>query len=195
MLSAARDRRKALSKPLRDRLALVQGDMRTWVAPELFDLIVVPCSSVCHLLTLEDQVSAWRCTHQNLNAGGRFVVDVTMADLRGFAESFRSPAREIVEIDRDSYDAPTRTRMIRYRTVRYSANEQRASIRYLYDKMVDGGQPERSISDYESHVYYPRELELLFRLTGFRVEWVYGDYHHGALRGDSRQMLFCGVKL
>jgi hypothetical protein len=99
-----------------------------------------------------------------------------------------------VEIDLDTYDAPTQTRLIRYKTTRYLAHEQRAQIRFLYDKYIGVGQPERSVSDFESHVYYPREMELLFLQTGFEIETVYGDYLRRPLGPSSPQMIYCGIK-
>lgn len=194
MLEAARQKRTEASPPVQKTLQLAEGDMRNWKAEQPFDLIVTPCSSVCHLITLEDQLAAWRCAFENLRPGGRFVVDVTMADLNSYSDSLRSPAREWVEIDLDTFDEAAKTRLIRYKTTRYLANEQRAKIRFLYDKFVGEGQPERSISDFESHVYYPREMHLLFLHSGFHVEAVYGNYRSGPLRPASPQMIFCGVK-
>jgi SAM-dependent methyltransferase len=201
MLDAARARREAAPPAVRERLTLRQGDMRSWRAAEAgeapFDLIVTPCSSVCHLLTLEDQRAAWECAHHNLVPGGRFVVDVATGDLGAYADSFRAPAREIVEIDLDTFDEATHTRLIRYKTTRYLAHEQRARIRFLYDKYAGEGAmgaPERTVSDFESHVYYPRELRLLFLLAGFAVEQVFGDYRGRPPGPSSPQMLFVGVR-
>lgn len=194
MLEAARQKSEQAAPETRERLTLIEGDMRTWRAEQPFDVIVTPCSSMCHLLTLEDQLSTWRCAYQNLIPGGRFIVDVTMPDQGAYADSFRTPARELVEIDLDTFDEATKTRLIRYKTTRYLAHEQRARIRFLYDKYVADDQPQRSISDFESHVYYPREMHLLFLHTGFTVETVYGDYRGRPLQPASPQMIFCGVK-
>jgi SAM-dependent methyltransferase len=194
MLAAAREKREAAEPAVRERLTLLAGDMRAWQAERPFELIVTPCSSMCHLLTLDDQLAAWKQAFENLVTGGRFVVDVVMGDLGAYADSFRRPARELVEIDRDTCDEATGTRLLRYKTTRYLAHEQRASIRFRYEKWARDAQPEHSISDFESHVYYPREVELLYRHTGFKVETVYGDYRGGPLKASSSQMVFVGVK-
>jgi SAM-dependent methyltransferase len=202
MLAAARQKREEASPEIQQCLKFHEGDMRDWhnepSAPP-FDVIVTPCSSFCHLLTLDDQLAAFHCAYDNLASGGRFIVDVTMADLSRYVDSFRSPAREVVEIDLDTFDEETETRLIRYKTTRYLAHEQRARIRFLYDKFVgaeaqQGSSPERSVSDFESHVYYPREMHLLFRHTGFTVEKVQGDYRGRPLGPSSPQMIFTGIK-
>lgn len=194
MLQAAQQKREQAKPKVQKRLELVEGDMRTWKSKQLFDLIVTPCSSMCHLMTLEDQLAAWKQAYRNLAAGGRFVVDVTMPNLADYVDSFRSPPREIMEIDLDTYEEATQTRLIRYKTTRYFAHEQHAHIRYLYDKHIGSAQPGHSLSDFHSHVYYPREMELLFLHTGFQVETVYGDYQGKPLHASSRQMIFVGVK-
>jgi SAM-dependent methyltransferase len=194
MLEAARQKQEEAPNAVRERLRLIEGDMRTWHDEQPFDLILTPCSSMCHLLTLEDQLAAWRCAFENLEPSGRFVVDVTMPDLVSYADSLRVPAREWLEVDLDNTDEETGTRLLRYKSTRYLADQQRARIRFLYDKFVKDAPPERSISDFESHVYYPREMELLYRHTGFQVEKSYGDYQGHPLKPSSRQMIFCGVK-
>jgi hypothetical protein len=42
------------------------------------------------------------------------------------------------------------------------------------------------VSDFDSHVYYAPEVELLFRLTGCHVEAWFGDYSMRRLRTSSR---------
>lgn len=194
MLEAARERSKTVSPAVRKRLKLLKGDMREWRSEEPFDVIVTPCSSMCHLLTLEDQLAAWRCAYDNLAPGGRFIVDVTMADMGAYVDTVSAPGREIVEVDLDTFEKSTSTRLLRYKTTRYFADEQRAHIRFLYDKHVGTSPPERSVSDFESHVYYPREMELLFMHTGFEIETMYGDYRGRPLRPGSPQMIVFGVR-
>lgn len=197
MLEQARKRREESAPAIHDRLELVAGDMRTWEAETSFDLVVSPCSSMCHLLTLEDRLAAWQCARTNLVPGGRFVVDVSMPDLAAYMDSFMTPPRALIEIDRDTSDPASGIRLLRYKTTRYLAHRQTAQIRYLYDKFSaasSGDPPDRYLSDYESHVYFPEEMRLLFLHTGFRIESIYGDYRARSLGPASRQMIVVGVR-
>ena len=74
------------------------------------------------------------------------------------------------------------------------AKQARAQIRFLYDKFPDGEAVDRYVSDFDCHAYYPRELELLFRFTGFHVEARYGDYDRHPFRSTSRQVIMVGRK-
>jgi SAM-dependent methyltransferase len=195
MLTAAIRKRAELDEKARRCLTFMTGDMRAWQAERPFDLVIAPCSSLSHLVTLDDQIATWRCAWKGLRSGGRFVVDLTMANLAAYADSLQTPPRTFVEIDIDARDAESGTRLLRYRTTRYLAHEQRAEIRFLYDKFPVSSSVDRYVSDFDSHVYYPREVELLFRLTGFRVEAWFGDYSLRRLRSSSRQLIGVGVKV
>jgi SAM-dependent methyltransferase len=192
MLAEAERKRSNLDHSARRRVTLVQGDIRQWQSDEPFDLIVSPCSSLSHLLTLDDQLAAWRRAHANLVVGGRFVADLTMPNLVVYAESMQTPPRTTVEIDVDATDPESGVRLLRYKTTRYLPDEQRALIRFLYDRFPEGERADRYISDFDCHVYYPREVELLYRFTGFDVEARFGDYAWHPLRASSRQMIVVG---
>jgi SAM-dependent methyltransferase len=194
MLDEAVRKCAALGERERDYVSFVKGDMRDWKAAEPFDLVIAPCSSLSHLLTLDDQVAAWRCAFDNLTESGRFVADLTMPNLAAYADSMQTPPRTFVEIDVDARDPRSGTRLLRYKTTRYLPHEQRAEIRFLYEKFPDTNQVDRYVSDFDCHVYYPREVELLFRLTGFSVEAWFGDYLMRRLRASSRQLIGVGMK-
>ena len=194
MLTEAERKRSELDAEAQRRVQFVKGDIRAWQSDQPFDLIITPCSSLSHLLQLEDQLAAWQCAHANLRAGGRFVADLTMPNLPVYAESMQTPPRTTLEIDIDTVDPENGARLLRYKTTRYLPHEQRAEIRFLYDKFPEGERVDRYISDFASHVYYPREVELLFRITGFAVESRYGDYVMHPLRPNSRQIIVIGVR-
>jgi SAM-dependent methyltransferase len=194
MLDEASRKRDTLDDEARRRVTFVRGDMREWRSDVPFDLIITPCSSLSHLLSVEDQLRTWRAAWENLSPGGRFVADLTMPNLGAYAESMQVPPRTLLEIDVDTRDPVSGTRLLRYKTTRYVPYEQRAEIRFLYDKFPGGADVDRYVSDFECHVYFPRELELLFRLTGFTIERTHGSYDMRAPSAASRQLIIVGRK-
>jgi SAM-dependent methyltransferase len=191
MLAEAERKLGELASGVRQRVRLVQGDMRSWHSDQPFDVIVTPCGSVCHLLTVDDRLATWRAAHANLVPGGRFAVDVPMPDMTAYADSLCSPARALVEIDSDTTDGEGR-RLIRSKTTTYDAATQRASIRFLYDRFHEERHDARYVSDFDSHVYFPEELRLLYRLTGFTVEAEWGDHRFAPVRSKSRMVVMVG---
>lgn len=194
MLTEARAKTKRLPTATRHRIKLVRGDMRKWLRRERFDLVIVPCASITHLLELRDQLSVWRRSYENLVPGGRFVVDTTMPNFAAYADSFANPPRTLVEVDRDVTDEVKKVRLVRRRTVTYLPDEQRAKIRFLYEKYRSKRVVESRIDDFESHVYFPRELQLLFIHSGFEMEHVFGDYERRPLRANSQQVIMIARK-
>jgi SAM-dependent methyltransferase len=194
MLEEARAKLAELDEQERACVSFIEGDMRAWRTEKPFDLVIAPCSSLSHLLTLDEQIAAWRAAFDNLAAGGRFVADLTMPNLAVYADSMQTPPRAVLEVDIDARDPRSGTRLLRYKTTRYRPHEQRAEIRFLYDKFPADSQIDRYLSDFECHVYYPREVELLFRLTGFSCEAWFGDYAMRQPRSHSRQLIGVGRK-
>lgn len=194
MLTRAQDYRLDLPLGAQKWLDFVQGDMRTWTAEISFDLILIPCSSISHVLSLEDQIAVWKTAHRNLGAEGRFVVEVTMPNMAAFADSFSVPARTPLEVDVDSYNEADDTRLIRRKTTQYLSHEQRAQIRFMYEKYRHGRAVESYIDDFISHVFFPRELMLLFIHSGFEVESTCGDYRGRPLHPDSRLVIMTGIR-
>jgi len=117
-----------------------------------------------------------------------------MPNFAVYADSFANPPRTLVEIDRDVTDEARQLRLVRRRTVTYVPHEQRAQIRFLYEKYRRKRLIECYIDDFESHVYFPRELRLLFLHTGFEIEDFFGDYNRQPLRATSQLMIMIGRK-
>lgn len=195
MLEQAETKLEHLAPGCRARVRLQRHDIRTFVAEPAVDVVIVPCSTLAHVLELEDQLQVWRSAYASLVPGGRFVVDLTMPNLNAYADSMASPPRALVEMDIDQESDDGVHRLIRYKTTRYEPHRQRAYVHFLYDRFeVREGdeQARRYVSDFESHVYFPRELQLLFLHTGFEIEATYGDYRGGRLKHTSREMVMVG---
>jgi SAM-dependent methyltransferase len=192
MLQKAEERRLLTSSEIRQRLHFIEGDMRKWSAPSAFDLILIPASSISHVLDLEDQLAIWKTCYDNLRPDGRLLVEITMPNMASFADSYTVPSRTLVEIDIDNVNESDGTRLIRRKTTRYLRHEQRAQIRFMYEKYQNGRGVESFVDDFESHVFFPRELRLLFIHTGYEVEETLGDYRGRSLMEDSPVMIMIG---
>lgn len=194
MLADARRKCEAATVATRARVRLEQGDMRTWRSEARFHLVLVACSSITHLQSIDDQLALWATAFEHLEPGGRFALDVTLPDLTAYAESLRIPPRALVEVDLDQTDPETRERLIRQRSTRFDVFEQRADIQFRYDRFADGRYDGSYVSDFTAHVYFPRELELLFRLSGFALEAVWADYTFQAPKAGTREIVMVGRK-
>ena len=194
MLESAEQHRTAMSPEIRERLRFIAGDMRTFAAEPKLDLIVIPCSSMSHVIELDDQIAVFKRCYENLNPGGRFMVEVNMPNMAAYADSFSTPPRTPIEIDLDRSDESDGTRLIRRKTTRYLSDQQLAHIRFLYEKYQHGRAIESHIDDFASHVFFPRELALLFIHSGFEIERTLGDYRGRPLAANSPLIIMTGKR-
>lgn len=174
------------------RVSLHRADMRSWTADETFDVVIIPCCSVSHLLTLPDRVATWRNARTLLKPGGAFVVDVQMPNLASLADSQRSPRRAVLQWDIDAFMRSERTRLVRCTATMYEPQHQRAHTRFFYDRFESTDSSERFVTNFESHVYFPSEVELLFLSTGFERLEQYGDYAGRRLDHTSPYLITVG---
>lgn len=117
-----------------------------------------------------------------------------MPNMAAFRDSFSVPPRAPLEVDIDNYDKTDDIRLIRRKTTQYLSHEQRAQIPFMYEKYRHGRAVEMYIDDFTSHVFFPRELNLLFIHCGFEVETTCGDYRGRPLQADSRLILMTGIR-
>lgn len=164
---------------VRERVSLVEGDMRDWRGTgDVFDAVVIACCSVSHLLTLDDRRRAWATAFRLLRPGGVFILDVRVPDLATLAEAQHVRPRAFVDLDIDATRRTVRqeARLLRYTATTYEPHLQRADVRLLYDRFEQHALSERLVADFASHIYFPAELELLFLSAGFEIVQQYGDY-------------------
>jgi SAM-dependent methyltransferase len=179
MLDRAAAARDAAEPTVRERVSLVEGDMRDWPGTgDAFDAVLISCCSVSHLLTLEDRRRAWATAFRLLRPGGVLILDVRVPDLATLAEAQRVRPRAFVDLD---IDAARRTvgeeaRLLRCSATTYEPHLQRADVRLLYDRFDRYALAERLVTDFACHVYFPAELELLFLSAGFEIARQYGNY-------------------
>jgi trans-aconitate methyltransferase len=177
MLGKAATTRDAAEPLVRERVSLVEGDMRDWQGTgDAFDAVVIACCSVSHLLTLADRRRTWATAFRLLRPGGVFMLDVRVPDLATLAEAQRVRPRAFVDLDIDATrrTAGKEARLLRCTATTYEPHLQRADVRLLYDRFDQRALAERLVTDFASH--FPAELELLFLSAGFEIAQQYGDY-------------------
>ncbi|MGH9372658.1 MAG: class I SAM-dependent methyltransferase [Vicinamibacterales bacterium] len=140
---------------MRERVSLVEGDMRDWPGTgDAFDAVVIACCSVSHLLTLDDRRRTRATAFRLLRPGGVFMLDVRVPDLATLAEAQRVRPRAFVDLD---IDATRRTageaRLLRCTATTYEPHLQRADVRLLYDRFDQRALAERLGHSQIRHTY------------------------------------------
>jgi SAM-dependent methyltransferase len=188
MLSAYR--RKLEREPLeaQARVTLHEGDMTDYSLPNKgdFDLIFLPFNSVSHLYEIEQQLNAFKNTFDHLAPSGRFVVDVFLPDIDYLSDALNRPSHVYLE---DELEVENDFTMLLYTTRKYDTIEQLQHILWTHEKFFESGEHERYLTRLDMHVFFPRELQLLFLASGFRIEAIYGGYDWKPFGKGTRQIV------
>ena len=75
---------------------------------------------------------------------------------------------------------------------RYFDAEQRTHSRYFYERFGADGGYSKTLVDANYHTVFPRELELLYRMTGFEIEAMFGDYAGDPFAAGCPRMIMVG---
>ena len=149
-------------------LPVVYGDMTSAVAPGSYTLVYLVYNTISNLLTQDEQVACFRNAARHLTAGGRFVIELGVPEIRRLP-----PGQEAVVfssehgyIGVDTYD------ILRQRIV---------SHHFRFDENGDTKlfrSPHRYI--------WPAELDLMAQLAGFALESRHEDWGGAEFTADSR---------
>ena len=189
MLAAYRRKLEREPAAVQERVTLHEGDMCSYELAHKgeFDLIFLPFNSICHLYEIEQQLAAFANTYDHLAPGGRFVVDTFLPDIDYLSNALNRPSNVYME---DEIDAPDdEFTMLIYTSRRYDPYEQLQHIAWTHEKFFPTGENERYLTRLDMHIFFPRELQLLFLAAGFSIEAIYGDYNWQPFGRGTRQIV------
>ncbi len=200
MLTRAQEHASAESAATQKALRLGLGDVRALDSAlhrlgaadgaevHVFDVILMPYGVAHHLTSPDDQLSAWRGARRWLRTGGLLAVDVMAPNLGRLlaGQEAQTSRRDDLEVSREG-----RT-LRRTLATRYYAALQQETLAYEYHLSERDGTRRDYRSDFASYIYFPRELALLFRATGFTLEQMLGSYSGAPYGVHSRQLIVLG---
>jgi SAM-dependent methyltransferase len=176
----------ALEPPaVRGRIALHEGDMRTFELETRFDVAIAPFRGVQHLIAAHDQESFFRNVRRHLEPGGRLVFDVFNPD----------PARLATPASEESEDTPWTPldggRRFR-RTARVVAidhAEQVSSVELIWYVRDGRGDEQRRVQAFPMRWFRRDEVVALVERCGFTVRDVYGTLDPGPFTDRSPEIV------
>jgi SAM-dependent methyltransferase len=165
-----------LSAPMVDQLRMktggadipvAVGDMATTTVPGEFSLVFLVWNSISNLRTQEEQVECFRNAAQHLRAGGRFVVELWMPELRRLPEgqNFAIGSTSSNHLVFDEFDLVNQGCTSHH----YHHNED-GTVRYDLGRF---------------RYAWPAELDLMARLAGMRLESRYADWDSSPFTSES----------
>jgi SAM-dependent methyltransferase len=151
-----------------DAIPVVVGDMASTVAPRTYTLVYLVYNTISNLLTQAEQVACFRNAARHLTAGGRFVIELWVPELRKLPPGQQATVWHIQpgDIGLDTYDV-------------------------LHQRLVshhfDFGDGREARLFRSPHRYiWPAELDLMGQLAGFELESRHADWSGTEFNAESR---------
>ena len=148
-------------------LPVTVGDMATTRVSGRFSLVYLVYNTISNLLSQDEQVECFANAARHLDPGGRFVVELTVPDLRRLppgAPGVVFDARAD-HIGVDTYDLP-----------------QQHLISHHFG--LGSGREARLFRSHHRYIW-PAEMDLMARLAGFALESRHADWSGAAFTGES----------
>jgi SAM-dependent methyltransferase len=189
MLNAYRRKLAREPEAIQQRVTLHEADMSNYELTHKgqFDLIFLPFNSIAHLYEIEQQFDTFKNTYDHLAPAGRFVVDTFLPDIDYLSDALNRPSHVYLEDEIEAGD--NEFTMLLYTSRKYDPFEQLQHIAWTHEKFFETGENERYLTKLDMHVFFPRELQLLFLATGFSIEAIYGGYDWKPFGKGTRQIV------
>jgi SAM-dependent methyltransferase len=173
MLAVCRRRLESEPEEVRNRVQLVQADMRKFDIPAQFHLATLPFRPFQHLTTVEDQLACLSSIRRHLVEGGRVILDVFNPMLEALVKNnFGEEINEGPEVI-----LPDGRKMVRrYKIVSRDVDNQINYVELIYYVTHPDGREERLVHAFPMRYFFRFEAEHLLVRSGFEVEHLYGDY-------------------
>jgi SAM-dependent methyltransferase len=173
MLAVCRERVAREPDDVRSRVALVEGDMRSFAIDRSLALATIPFRPFQHLLSVADQLACLAGIHRHLRDGGRLILDVFNPSLE-FLVDFRVGE----EFGREpEFTTPDGRRVVRWQTfVSADRFNQVNEYELIYHVRHPDGREERLVQRLTMRYLFRFEVEHLLVRAGFAVEHLYAGY-------------------
>jgi hypothetical protein len=156
-------------------------DARKMELGRSFDLIIAPFRVFSHFLTIENQLEVLDRVSEHLNAGGRFIFDLYVPNLKMMIEGLDN------HVDFEGDYAPGR-KVKRITSMKADLVNQQSDVcmKFVWDE--DEETIERDFR-FKMRFYFRFELEHLIHRSKLGLVAIYGDYNETPLEPGSREFV------
>jgi SAM-dependent methyltransferase len=180
--------RRADAEGVADKITFVEADMRSFVADQPVELVIIPFRGFLHMLSVEDQLAALGSIRRSLVSGGRLVLSIFLPDpeIQVTMNGRKSSHGEFVD------ERGRRCEM--WGLPEYDVASQLLHLRIGLD-VYDGELLVDTLeTEFDLRTIYRFEFEHLLVRAGLEVEALYGSFDERPLEGDAREQIWVARK-
>lgn len=167
------------------KVNFVKSDIRSFNLERKFQLIICPFNAIAHLLDLKSVIATFLRVKKHLNKEGKFIFDFFNPS---FERLFRDESKRYPV---DEYQDPdSNEKVILTESNHYDRATQINYIKWYYKI----GEREE-VHNLDMRMFFPKELDALLQLNGFRIHDKFGDFDGSEFTENSgRQVMICSVR-
>ena len=188
MLAKLHDKIRALPEDVRSRVAIHQGDMRTFALGETFALVIIPFRAFLHNLTFDDQLATLKRVYDHLRPGGELAFNVfhpSLEYMAAFAGSQAGTWRW-----RSTRELPAGGFAVLSEASRYDTVQQGVRSMLRSEEFDEDGSLRRThMLSLELAYLYPSDIRRLLSAAGFELVRMSGDFKGRAFERDGDELV------
>jgi len=143
-----------------------------------FNLIIAPFRVFQHFLTIDKQLAALSNIYQHLDSGGTFIFDTYIPNLGLIQNGIENH----MDFNGTQQNGRKLQRIVWAKTDMVTQINH-GKMRFVYED--ENGNEKQEDWNFKLRIFFRYELELLIRLSKFKIENIYGDYAKGGITNIS----------
>jgi cyclopropane fatty-acyl-phospholipid synthase-like methyltransferase len=163
---------------------LVQENMSRLHLGQNFRLAFIALGSFGHVYTRQEQRQTLAVVRDHLTLGGRFILDISNADVR-YMEQLSGQM-----LHQGTWKRDDGTLLSHFVSPASSLTKHMLELTHFYDEHKQGEAVQRTVTTTHIYLFERNEVELLLEEAGFRILDVYGDYGLDPFEHDSPRIIF-----
>lgn len=189
MLSRAQAKANAVN-PKGD-LKFIEGDMCDFALDVRdFDVAYIAEYSFAYLYDIDDQLACLGRIRKHLKSGGLLVIHMFQPNPVYFSSLHLAGGVGGAILEDTGYlTLEGGNNLLVSSTTTYHRASQELHSNGIFEEISPDGATTKRVLPLRTHVYYPNELELLLRTSGYTIEGTYGDFDESPLEDDSWEMI------
>jgi len=174
---------------VRDRVRLLQGDMRDFDLGEAANLAFIPAASFFHLHAECEQTSCLSCVHRHLSPRGALVADLIPAERMA-----NQVVGETNTVRRGVCSATGKMTQELNRKLSIDESAQRVTVEHTYAEAESDGSEKRYVFVQDYTWVTEIQMRGLLRKAGFKDASIFGGYDFQPFGSESARMIFLAEK-
>jgi cyclopropane fatty-acyl-phospholipid synthase-like methyltransferase len=163
---------------------LVQENMSRLHLGQKFRLAFIALGSFGHVYSRQEQRQTLAVVRDHLTPGGRFILDISNADVR-YMEQLSGQM-----LHQGTWKRDDGTLLSHFVSPASSLTKHMLELTHFYDEHKQGEAVQRTVTTTHIYLFERNEVELLLEEAGFRILDVYGDYGLDPFEHDSPRIIF-----